>query len=219
MRAASDRDLPLEMGTLVKMQTRVSIAYGMVTGLRVPLPSLEPSDKDLRLVELELVGEIRDTDGGRRLSARTSRPIRRWMSRSISPRRRISRRFMRAPRWRRLRSARSTRMARTGLYPDRRAVRQAFQHCRHHRIGKILWSSQRSSGPSSIKARTPMSYCSIPHNEYARAFGDRAIVLSPGDGLHLPYWLFNFEELAEIVIGPDRNAEQVEDPRRSNAGR
>jgi hypothetical protein len=48
-----------------------------------------------------------------------------------------------------------------------------------------------------------------PHNEYARAFGDRAIVLSPGDGLHLPYWLFNFEELTEIVIGPDRNAEQT----------
>ena len=51
-------DLPLEMGTLVKMRTRVSIVYGMVSGLRVPLPSLEPSDKDLRLVELDLVGEI-----------------------------------------------------------------------------------------------------------------------------------------------------------------
>jgi len=51
-------DLPLEMGTLVKMRTRVSIVYGMVSGLRVPLPRLEPSDKDLRLVELDLVGEI-----------------------------------------------------------------------------------------------------------------------------------------------------------------
>jgi hypothetical protein len=46
------------MGTLVKMRTRVSIVYGMVSGLRVPLPSLEPSNKDLRLVELDLVGEI-----------------------------------------------------------------------------------------------------------------------------------------------------------------
>src|SRR6202040_441977 len=26
---------------------------------------------------------------------------------------------------------------------------------------------------------------------------------------HFPFWLFNFEELTEIVIGPDRNAEQV----------
>src|SRR5229473_1805169 len=55
--------LPVEMGTLVKVHTRVSIVYGMVTGLRVPLPSLEPSDKDLKLVELELVGEIRNADG------------------------------------------------------------------------------------------------------------------------------------------------------------
>ena len=63
--AAGTPDLatPLEMGTLVKLHSRVSIVYGMVTGLRVPLPSLEPSDKDLRLVELELVGEIRDADG------------------------------------------------------------------------------------------------------------------------------------------------------------
>jgi hypothetical protein len=51
-------------GTLVKVHTRVSIVYGMVTSLRVPLPSLEPSDKDLKLVELEFAGEIQDTSGG-----------------------------------------------------------------------------------------------------------------------------------------------------------
>jgi uncharacterized protein len=43
-----------------------------------------------------------------------------------------------------------------------------------------------------------------PHNEYARAFAERAVVLSPDDGLRLPYWLFNFEELAEIVLGSER---------------
>src|SRR5215469_3091208 len=59
----TDGVVPLEMGTLVKLHSRASIVYGMVTGLRVPLPSLEPSDKDLRLVELELVGEIRHADG------------------------------------------------------------------------------------------------------------------------------------------------------------
>src|SRR5690349_14347372 len=61
--ATSAGALPLEMGTLVKMHTRVSMAYGMVTGLRVPLPSLEPSDKDLKLIEIQLVGEIETTNG------------------------------------------------------------------------------------------------------------------------------------------------------------
>ena len=32
-------DLPLEMGALVKLRTRISIVYGMVTSLRVPLPN------------------------------------------------------------------------------------------------------------------------------------------------------------------------------------
>ncbi len=32
-----------------------------------------------------------------------------------------------------------------------------------------------------------------------------AVVLSPDDGLRLPYWLFNFEELAEIVLGTERS--------------
>ena len=58
-----DLAIPLEMGTLVKLHGRVSTVYGMITGLRVPLPSLEPSEKDLRLVELELVGEIQGADG------------------------------------------------------------------------------------------------------------------------------------------------------------
>src|SRR5438067_12292844 len=61
--AASAGGLPLEMGSLIKMHTRVSIVYGMVTGLRVPLPSLAPSDRDLKLIEIELVGEIRNTSG------------------------------------------------------------------------------------------------------------------------------------------------------------
>jgi DNA helicase HerA-like ATPase len=48
-----------------------------------------------------------------------------------------------------------------------------------------------------------------PHNEYSCAFGDQAIVLSPDDGLRLPYWFFNFEELAEVVLGPsNRDPEQ-----------
>jgi hypothetical protein len=38
-----------------------------------------------------------------------------------------------------------------------------------------------------------------PHSEYANAFGERAEVLSPGHGLYFPYWLFNFEELADVI--------------------
>jgi len=39
-----------------------------------------------------------------------------------------------------------------------------------------------------------------PHNEYAACFEDRAHVVRPGN-LRLPYWLFNFDEMQEIVFG------------------
>ena len=36
----TDLIIPLEMGTLVKLHSRVSIVYGMITGLWVPLPKI-----------------------------------------------------------------------------------------------------------------------------------------------------------------------------------
>ena len=41
-----------------------------------------------------------------------------------------------------------------------------------------------------------------PHDEYAAAFGERAMVLDPAS-LELPYWLLTFEELAAILAPGD----------------
>ncbi len=41
-----------------------------------------------------------------------------------------------------------------------------------------------------------------PHDEYAAAFGERALVLDPAS-LELPYWLLTFEELAAILAPGD----------------
>jgi hypothetical protein len=38
-----------------------------------------------------------------------------------------------------------------------------------------------------------------PHNEYARCFGERALVLTPKN-LKLPFWLFNFEETVDVFF-------------------
>src|SRR5206468_3486300 len=37
------------------------------------------------------------------------------------------------------------------------------------------------------------------HNEYARCFGDKALVLNPRN-LKLPFWLFNFEETVDVFF-------------------
>src|SRR5262249_33303342 len=38
------------------------------------------------------------------------------------------------------------------------------------------------------------------HNEYGKIFGDRALVLNPRN-LRLPFWLFNFEEMVDVLFG------------------
>jgi len=38
------------------------------------------------------------------------------------------------------------------------------------------------------------------HNEYGRTFGERASVINPRT-LKLPFWLFNFEELTDVIYG------------------
>jgi DNA helicase HerA-like ATPase len=64
---------------------------------------------------------------------------------------------------------------------------------------------------NAVIERNPNAHVMLldPHNEYVSAFKERAAPLAPGGGLYLPHWLFNFEELVEIVIGADHNPEQV----------
>jgi uncharacterized protein len=45
------------------------------------------------------------------------------------------------------------------------------------------------------------------HNEYGECFDDRAFVAGPGN-LKLPFWLFNFDELVELMFGANVQAER-----------
>jgi DNA helicase HerA-like ATPase len=47
------------------------------------------------------------------------------------------------------------------------------------------------------------------HNEYAHCFGDSALVINPTN-LKLPFWLFTFEELLEIIFYGRPEDEEVE---------
>jgi DNA helicase HerA-like ATPase len=52
----------------------------------------------------------------------------------------------------------------------------------------------------SLLERHPFAHILVldPHNEYAAAFGDRALRLDPSN-LELPYWLLTFEEIAVVL--------------------
>ncbi len=46
-----------------------------------------------------------------------------------------------------------------------------------------------------------------PHNEYGGCFEDRAHVVRPGT-LRLPFWLFNFDEIVEVIFGRRPDVEE-----------
>jgi len=202
-------DLPLEMGTLVKMHTRVSMVYGMVSALRVPLPTLEASDKDLKLVELDLIGEMRNTDGTagtfqRGVSAHPALDEPVYLASAAD----LTKVYARP----KVATTQIGAIHQDSAVPAYILIDELFG--KHFSIVGTTGSGKSCCIATILGAvieHSPNAHVIVldPHNEYSSAFGDRATILGPADGLHLPYWLFNFEELTEIVFGSDRNSEQA----------
>ncbi len=196
-----DTGEPLTVGSLVKLNTATSTVYGMIHGLRVPLPTSLPAD-DLRVAEIDLVGEVvsgADEDGGS-------------FQRGVSEFPTLEDAVYRAS---------SADLARVYARPGPDAVPIGTVHPanavpayiladdllgRHFSIVGTTGSGKSCAVVTildSIISRNPNAHVVVldPHSEYSRAFGEWASVLSPSSGLYLPYWLFNFDEIAEVIIG------------------
>lgn len=200
---------PLEMGNVVTMRTRAGTVYGMVSRLDVANPGTKPSDQDLKTAEIEFIGEIAKADGAGAGFQRGT---------STYP-------ALDEPVWR----ATPADLLRVYARPEAATARIGSIHQEASVPAYILTDElfgkhfsivgTTGAGKSCLVAailgavidRAPNAHLILldPHSEYATAFGERAEVLNPGSGLYLPYWLFNFEELAEIVLGPQHQPDQA----------
>jgi DNA helicase HerA-like ATPase len=197
-----------ELAALVKIQTRASTVFGMISGLRVPLPSTNP-DEDLKIIEIELIGEsiygpTGETDGFRRgVSTFPALDDAVYLATLED-------------------------LARVYAPPRDAAVSVGFIQQDSNvpaflRVNDLLGKhfsvvGTTGTGKScavatimhSVIDQNPHAHVMLldPHGEYARAFPDEAIVLSPEGDLRLPYWLCNFDELAEIVFTGTHPADQ-----------
>jgi DNA helicase HerA-like ATPase len=200
-----------EMGTLFAIETSNTVVLAIVSALSIPSPAQREGDSELWIAELGLVGELVKGSDGRpgsfnrgvsvypALGDRVRVAVRQELEQAFCGDKRNS--------------------VRVG------AIRQDSSIAATIRVDELLGKhfailGTTGTGKScttalilrSIVQRNPAAHVVLldPHNEYAPAFGDWAEVISQRN-MQLPYWLLNFEELVEVLIGnPEERKAEVE---------
>jgi hypothetical protein len=199
----------LELSALVKIRTRASTVFGMVSGLRVPLPSVATPDEDLKIVEVELMGEATDSLSGDPGVFRRGVSIFPALEDAVYLATAEDLAHVYAP-------PREAAVPVGWIHQDKEVPAYLLVNDllgKHFSIVGTTGSGKSCAVATilhSVIAQNPHAHVILldPHCEYSHAFPEEAVVLSPGDGLYLPYWLFNFDELAEIVVfGSNQRAE------------
>ncbi len=197
-------ETPLQIGALIKMRTSTSTVFGVVTGLTIPMPAQESGQGELEIVELELVGEVAQSNG---------QPARRFQ-RGVSIFPALGEGVF------------ATTQDDLGLVyasPRAAAARIGTVHQDRSLPAFIMTDELLGKHFAILGSTGTGKSCAVTlilrailsqhgnghivlldmHNEYSRAFRDTAELLNP-NSFELPYWLFTFEEIEEIMLAGSR---------------
>ena len=193
----------LQKGRLVKMGTGESIVYGIINGLSVPLPNQDNSEGEARIMEVEVLGEVRA--GTRNGEAGFQRGVSAFpaLGESVFE---VSQDDLALV----FRRDDEKAMAIGHLHQDESLTASIVPDDLLGKHFAVLGTT--GSGKScavtlilqALLARHDNAHIVVldPHNEYGPAFQDRAEILDP-KSLELPFWLLNFEEIEEIILGSE----------------
>lgn len=204
---ADARDKTPEIGTLLKVDTPRTISLCIVSALSSPMPSHLPEEPETRIIEVEFLGELPKGEQGEPLHFR----------RGVSCYPSLGDAVFRASKLElEMAYANDTTNAiRVGHITQDEAIPAMVKI--DELLGKhfaILGTT--GTGKSCTVAlllrrileQNPQGHVLLldVHREYAHAFKDIAEVISPTN-MNLPFWLLNFEEIVEILIGQQPNRE------------
>ncbi len=196
-----------EIGTLLKVDTAKSISLCMVSALSSPMPSHARDEKEIRIIEVEFIGELPKDEAGNPLGFR----------RGISCYPSLGDIVFRASKGEleKAYACDAETAIRVGHITQDSAIPAMIKI--DEMLGKhfaILGTT--GTGKSCTVAlvlrrileKNPQAHILLldVHREYANAFGEYAEVITP-DNMNLPFWLLNFEEIVEILIGQQSNRE------------
>ncbi len=201
----------IRIGGVLKTVTPRSSVFGVVSSIAVADPAAEPGDSHKRIFEVELLGELPEDDG-----ANADPGFQRGVAVYPVLDDGI---FLATPdELARIYARPTASNVRIGtVYPDN--VLPAYLSTddllgKHFAILGSTGSGKSCSTALILRAilaehRNGHVVLLDPHNEYSAAFGDTADVVR-ADRLQLPYWLLNFEEIIEVIIGHGRTNTETE---------
>ena len=197
-----------EIGTLLKVDSEISVALALVSALSAPAPNHEANAPELRIVEVELIGELPKGPDGQPDSFR--RGVSRYPSLGDIVCRASQQELAMAY------ACDANSSVRVGYIQQDKSIPAMVKI--DELLGKhfaILGTTGTGKSCSvalilrRILEKNPQAHILLldVHREYASSFREYANVITP-ENLNLPFWLLNFEEMVEIVIGAQTNRDQ-----------
>lgn len=193
----------VEIGQLVKVPTPASTVVGLVSAVSAPAPASGGGTEDIRLIEINLAGEVVPDPQDGRLTFR----------RGVAHLPTIGDAVLAADRHDLTRVYTQPNVAtiEVGTLFQDSAVPARFlvdDLLAKHFIVVGTTGCGKSCALTAILQRVldDHNHAHIVvldvHNEYPTAFGDRAELINPNN-LHLPFWLLNFQELSAALTSGD----------------
>lgn len=207
----SDRSTRPQLGAIMSVDAGSSIVLGLVSAMTNPAPSLDHSLPDMRIIEIELIGEF--TKPTINAPARFRRGVSAYPTLGdnvhVATRDELTALFA-------VNGAASVRVGvvkQDASIPATVNVDEIFsRHCAVLGTTGAGKSCAMALLLRAVLQRFPHAHIVIldPHNEYSKSFGDGAVVFDPTN-FNLPYWMLTFDELVEVLYpGRSRDSDEIE---------
>jgi DNA helicase HerA-like ATPase len=201
------QDKSPEIGTLLKVDTPNSISLALVSALSSPMPSNNRSERELRIVEAEFIGELPKDSSGRPKSFRRGISCYPGLGDIVfrASRPELSMAYA-------CDSETSIRVGHIQQDPTIPAMIKIDEMLGKHFAVLGTTGTGKSCTVALILRRilekNPQAHILLldVHREYSQSFQGIAEVVTP-DNMTLPFWLLNFDEAVEILIGSQPNRE------------
>ena len=199
----------LQLGAIMSIDTGSAMVLGLIAAMSVPAPSVDSAIADVRIMELELIGEFTKP------TASSPAKFRKGVSSyptlgdivSVAARNELSALF----------AVSGSSSVRIGVVKQDNAIPATINindvFSRHAAILGTTGAGKSCAIALMLQAITDKyknAHIVIldPHNEYSQCFGNKAVVFDPAT-FTLPYWLLTFDELIEVLY-PDRRGADAE---------